>query len=250
MGPVSAYIATPEYFATLLKTDKNLSPKPLMAIVMENMFGTPKSAISLYRNDHSGLGPKPAPGYQIESEKRVFFHQRNAANKYLSGVPLHKMTERFMNMLSKDLFNDKTIKRNWTDFPDLNLFFQNRIFEAAVEALCGPHLLYQTPSFTDDFWEYISCTPTLAYGLPRWMSPKSYAARDKVLRGIMKWHAFARQHEDYSNTSDDAPEWEEYWGSRYLKARQTYGQAAGLDNTALAAEDLSLIVAYVIRKLD
>jgi hypothetical protein len=244
MGPVSAYIlSSPEYFATLLKTNKNLSPKPLIAIVMENMFGTPKSAISLYKNDHSGLGPNPPQGYEIRSEERVFFHQRNAANKYLSGRHLHKMTERFMKMLSRDIFNDKTVTAEWKSFPDLNLFLQNRIFEAALEALCGPHLLRQTPTFTDDFWDYIACTPTLIYGLPRWMTPRSYAARDKVLGGIIKWHAFARKHEDHHNTNDDAPEWEEYWGAQYLKARQSYGQTAGMDNEALAAEDLSLIVA-------
>lgn len=250
MGPVSAYIlSSPEYFATLLKSHKNLSPKPLMAIALKNMFGAPKSAFQLYENDRSGLAPTLPPDSKLKPSERVFFHQRNAALKYLSGEPLNKMTERFMGLLSKRLFEDQSIGIKWTNFSDLTLFMQDKIFETALEALCGPHLVRQTPSFISDFWEYIDCLPTLVFGLPRWMTPKSYAARDKVLRGIMKWHVFSRKHEDYHDLGDEVPEWEEFWGSKYLKARQAYGQTAGMDDEALAAEELALLAAYVLASL-
>ncbi|KAL4741153.1 hypothetical protein BDV11DRAFT_168504 [Aspergillus similis] len=86
------------------------------------------------------------------------------------------------------------------------------------------------PSFEKDFWEYVDETPTLMKSMPRWMVPKAYGARD---------HVFA------ANSPED-PNWDEYWGSSWLKVGQQFGRDTGcMDDDALAAEDVALLVAQL-----
>ncbi|KAL9123060.1 MAG: hypothetical protein Q9187_000387 [Circinaria calcarea] len=245
IGPQQGYlVSAPEHFTTLLKASRSLTPKPGIAITMENMFGTPSGAVNLYRADDSGIAPKPLPGTEVRPEHRIYYHQHLAAHKYLSGRPLQQMTERFMAILSRDLDGDGRITHDWKALPDLYTFWQNRVFRSATEALFGPHLLSLNPTFTEEFWMYISATPTLLKGLPRWMIPSAYRARDRVLESIKKWHRFAREHSDYTKTGPDDVEWDEYWGSKYLKVRQNFGRAMdAMNDNALAAEDLALMVA-------
>lgn len=80
--------------------------------------------------------------------------------------------------------------------------------------------------------------------LPRWMVPRAYAARDRVFAAVKHWHRFARAHSDYRRNGPQDPDWDEYWGSAWLKVRQQFGQDTGaMDEDALAAEDVALLVA-------
>ncbi|GIK04692.1 hypothetical protein Aspvir_008785 [Aspergillus viridinutans] len=116
----------------------------------------------------------------------------------------------------------------WVQLPDLYSFWKSRIFHAAVKALFGPYLLSLTPSFEEDFWEYVDETPTLMKSMPRWMVPKAYGARDRVFAAVKTWHRFARAHSDYRQNSPEDPDWDEYWGSSWLKVRQQFGTRHGV----------------------
>jgi hypothetical protein len=248
LGPAQAYlVSAPEHFDTLLKAGRNLSPKPGIAVTMENMFGTPASAAKIYKADTSGIAANALPGSSVEPQNRVFYHQHAAAHKYLSGQALRAMTERFMDFLAQDMAGDAAITEEWTEGPDLFVFFQKQVFCAATRALFGPWLLRLNPSFSEDFWKYVDETPTLLKGLPRVMAPAAYAVRDRVLDGIKKWHKYASEHSDYRVNGPEAPEWDEFWGSKYLKIRQQNGRATdSMTDVAMAAEDLALLVAYAI----
>jgi hypothetical protein len=109
----------------------------------------------------------------------------------------------------------------WVELPDLYAFLRDEAFRAAVEAMCGPYLLSESPSpegkhqqqqrqqrqqqkgpksavatasFVDDFWRFDRSLPWLVRGLPRWLYPAPYRARDRVLQRIKAWHAWANAH--------------------------------------------------------
>ncbi|KAL4746666.1 cytochrome P450 [Aspergillus terricola var. indicus] len=245
LGPIRGYfVSGPDAVRTLLRAPRNLSPKPFIALAMENMFGTPSYAMHLYRNDNSGIDPTPLPGTHVLPERRVYFHQHQSAHRFLTGQALRRMTERFMRFLSEEINDDTRIGEEWVQLPDLYSFWKSRIFHAAVKALFGPYLLSLTPSFEEDFWEYVDETPTLMKSMPRWMVPKAYGARDRVFAAVKTWHRFARAHSDYRQNSPEDPDWDEYWGSSWLKVRQQFGRDTGcMDDDALAAEDVALLVA-------
>ncbi|KAL2829466.1 cytochrome P450 [Aspergillus cavernicola] len=248
LGPVRGYILSgTESISALLRATRSVSPKPFMALVMQNMFGTPDRAMPLYLNDDSGTGPTPISGTNVRPELRIYHHQHLQAHRFLTGEALRRLTERFMETLSGDLHTDTTIGADqWVEGPDFFVFWKNCIFRAAVKALFGSHLLSLNPSFEVDFWEYVDATPTLAKGVPKWLVPKAYAARDRVIAAIKRWHRFAAAHSDYRENGSDKPDWDEYWGSSWLKSRQQFGRDTGiLDDDALASEDLALMIDYL-----
>ena len=97
----------------------------------------------------------------------------------------------------------------------------------------------------EDFWEFVASVPTLVKGLPYWMSPKPYRVRCRLLDAIKKWHKMAHEHSDCTKTGANDPEWEPYFGSKFMRTRQEYTRGMDFMNAdALAAEDLGLIFAY------
>lgn len=211
---------------------------------MKNMFGTPSSAIHIYKQDNSGIGSKPKPGSTVKPENRVYYQQHHAAHVFLSGKSLQKITRRFLRVLSVQISHDSAINDEWVERPDFCSFVQDQLFEAAVTTLFGSHILPLNPTLSEDFWGYFMATPILATGLPRWMARGAHQKRDKMIQSIAKWHRFASKHSDYTNVEPIEDEWDPYWGSDYLKVRQKLGRNRdSMNDDALAAEDLSLMFA-------
>ena len=100
------------------------------------------------------------------------------------------MTDFYLNVL-KQGFQSSQIGSEWVGHPDLYRFLQDTVFRAAVEAMCGQHLLTQSPTFVDDFWEFADSVSKLIKGLPRWVSPRPYRVRGRLLDAIKRWRNLA-----------------------------------------------------------
>lgn len=215
-----------------------------MALVMKNLFGTPDHIFPLYAGDDSGQLPKPMPGSQVLPENRLrYFHVR-AAHQHLAGNKGLRLGERYMNILSRNIAADSSIGAEWVEFPDLFLFIQSLVFPAATESLCGSAILALHPTLTEDFWAFARCIPTLFRGSPRWLSPNAYKQRDKMLKMIKEWHAFACERSDFSKTGIEDAEWDPYLGYKYVRARQSFLHGIEVMNAdGRASEDLGLLFA-------
>jgi hypothetical protein len=202
----------------------------------------------MYRGDISGINLTPIPGTNIPEHQRIWHNQHADSARYLVGDSLRGLAARYVSSLSDALAvvdpQDPTDSGEWVDLADFYPWWKSRVFTAAVTALFGPHLMRINPTFEADFWAFVDHIPTLVKSYPRWMAPRAYAARDKAIDHVKKWHQFAREHADYRNNGDDVPKWDEYWGSVWLKVRQRWGQDTGImDDDGLASEDLALLVA-------
>ena len=244
LGPVKLnLVAGADHLAALFKASKCMSTKSGVLLALENIFGTPSNVIPHYAADDSGVNAIPAPGSQVKPEHRLNFFQVRAAHKHLASNGLMGMTERFLGVLGRRI-SDSEVGHEWTEMPDLYTFLQYEIFNAAVEALCGKHLLTQYPGFVDDFWEFDRSAPTLFKGLPRWLTPKPYKVRQRLLDAIKNWHRLAREHSDFGKIGPEDEEWDPYWGSKLMRARANYTTGMHFMNAdALASEDLGLIFA-------
>jgi hypothetical protein len=76
---------------------------------------------------------------------------------------------------------------------------------------------------------------------PSWLVPAAYKARDKMKANMAKWHACASENYDLSGASEDERDWEEYFGSRLLRTRQSFFRKTPLSKSAIASDDLGLI---------
>ena len=244
IGPDRIFMpADPHQNEVLLRSTKDLSNKPNVMLVVKTLFGIPQNALKWYAADDSGTAVKPLPESTTKPEDRIFFHQHHSSHKYLTGRALNLMTERFVASFSSQVEN-AAFGQEWTDMPGFWAFFRVLMFRASIEALYGPHLLRISPGLPEDFWEWDHYATTLLKGLPRWMIPKAFGARQRALDAIRKWHAFAKEHEDFTNVSAAAPEWEPYWGAKIFKARQLYmSKMHFMDAEATAAEDLGFMFA-------
>lgn len=125
--------------------------------------------------------------------------------------------------------------------PDLLAFCEKEFASTVVEATCGPILERINPDFTKDLALYERQTPSLSKGFPRWMVPRAYAVRDKLLTNIKRWHAMAR--ETFGASSIDADgDADPYWGSEFMRSRQKMFESfSGFDADAAASSDLGFI---------
>lgn len=149
-----------------------------------------------------------------------------------------------MDILSRNVLIDSSIGSEWMELPDLWVFIRNLVFVTSTETLCGSFILSLNPTLNEDFWAYDQSVPTLLKGLPRFLAPGAYKRRDKMLNSIKKWHKFANEQCNIFKTELDQPEWDSYFGSKFVKARQRFlSEIEVMDADGLASEDLGLLFA-------
>ena len=226
---------------TIFKETRNLAPKQAALVALEYVFGLPKRAIGFYNDDDSGTAFNAHPQSNVEPHNRIFYFQHKTTLANLSGSALNDLTRRFLENLRHRIFQS-SIGSEWVDMPDLYSFLQVELFEASVEAMCGPIIFRLNPDFTKEFWEFDRCMPSLFKGYPRWMVPRSYRALDKALKSVKQWHTFAHEHYDPSQILANDENWDEYFGSKLIKERLEYSKKMEpLNADALASEDMGLM---------
>ncbi|ETS73857.1 hypothetical protein PFICI_14803 [Pestalotiopsis fici W106-1] len=212
---------------------------------MKLLLKTPSRAMPLYEADDSGMAIKPNKRSTVAHVDRINFHQARAAQKFLSTQHLTFLNEKYLTTFERNLQQLGSHDTDtWVEYPDLYAFLQTNITRTSVEVLMGSKVLEMNPTLIEDFWEFDMAVPWLFRGWPRWFLPRAYSARDRVLDAIKKWHAHAHAQSDCTKLMDDDPEWEPYFGSKLLRARQEYALKMKLmDADARASEDLGLLMA-------
>ena len=208
--------------------------------VLKNMFGMHSKPLSAYKADDSGHHSERYPGSITETHNRIDFLTHDLFVKFLSGPGLSRMFERFSRSLS-DRLEAVDVGAEWREIPDLLEFIQMEVGTAILEAITGPQLVAQNPTFVSDLFKYDSAVPTLSKGVPRCIASEAYRTRDKMLHMIKIWHAYARKHFD-NNLIDVDGDFDPFWGSEHMRCRQkTLLNVDGFDEDALASSDLGLI---------
>ncbi len=242
-------VSDAQQIAALFKAPAgSLSTKQRTMFALRAFLGSPRRAMPFYEADDSGVDARPLAGCSMtRPEHRIFHLQAATASKYLSGAHLARLSQRYTAILARNLDaafdgarngssrnrdcaladpkydndddDDDDDDDGWVELPDLYAFLRDEAFRAAVEAMCGPYLLSESPSpegkqqqqpqqtqhkgsqssaaaasFVDDFWRFDRSLPWLVRGLPRWLYPAPYRARDRVLQRIKAWHAWANAH--------------------------------------------------------
>ena len=229
-----------ENIKTLWKQSSVSTSVTIHSFCLTYFFGMPKKAVNTYLLDDSGSCYQPHPGSNVKPENRVDYLTNQSLLRFLSGPGLSPFLQRFTVILTKRL-NDLEIGDRWVERPDFLEFFQHEMTPVVIEAMCGPVLLSQSPSFARDFWEYNLWLPALSKGLPRFLIPDAYKIRDKLLDNIKEWHAYARKHSDRTNF-DDVGDADPYWGCEFIRARQQmFLRMDNFDYDALASSDFGAI---------
>jgi hypothetical protein len=211
-----------------------------MAFFLGNVLGASNKIVSHYRADKSGTAYKAVENSNVEETDRVYFHTVNTFRKFFTGKHLKDISARFLGNLERNLAG--LITDSWVEFDDLYDFLQEECGKAAVEATMGSKILELNPTLMKDIRDFKQGVPSLLRCIPCWLLPRTYRARARLQRSILKWHDHARRNSDCSRTQPKDPEWEPYFGSKLVRARQYYlSRMEWMDNDAQACEDMGLL---------
>ncbi|KAI1413211.1 cytochrome P450 [Hypoxylon sp. FL1857] len=232
-----------ETVCRIMRQRNNLTPISIRFVLpAKHLFGMPEGAdLDAYRVDNSGPLEKPCIGSTVPAQDRIDYLHHQAFQRALIGPGLAPTILRFRSAIRERLRILGVGSSEWMEVDDLFVLLGKAVSSALTEAIFGPSLLTLHPDFIDNLWEYDSELPWLIRMIPRWIYPNPHNARDKVLKQIKEWHAYARQasREDYINLDNDS---DPYWGSQMVRhLHQALVGARKHSDDAMAAHDLGLI---------
>ncbi|KAH6657631.1 cytochrome P450 [Truncatella angustata] len=237
------YIPHGQTVHEVFKSPKSAANKAMQLRVLSNLFDVPDEDMAILEADNTGFQIIPAPGTEnFPHEKRWFHHNHSNSQSLLQGKPLFTMTQTFLDKYTARLQKKHEIQHDqWTEVPDLFGFVQTDMLRAAMEAMCGDHVYELAPNFDSNYWAFDAAMPTLLKQVPRWLAPKAWAARDKILKDVRAWLEYADKHFDWDNQELTGTEWEPVYGSRLMRARQEAFRLTGQTKNADPNQQLGLI---------
>jgi hypothetical protein len=236
-------VSDPTHITTVFRSSKWLNSKPATLFSLKYLLDSPPDAILYHKADDSGMSARQRKDSSIAQSDRIHYWQAITAQNYLSGQHLLGLSERYLTTLRRNL-DALDIKDDWTELPDLYKFLQMNVTRSALESLMGSKILEMHPTLVEDFWTFDNNVPRFLRCMPRWLIPSAYRNRDRLLRMIKEWHAYAHLHSDCSDLGSEAPDWDEYFGHKLVKARQAYAlNMKPMTAQARASQDLGLMFA-------
>jgi hypothetical protein len=125
--------------------------------------------------------------------------------------------------------------------PDYDSFLKEQVGAAFIEGVFGPALLQQSLNFISDMWAFDNAVSMFLTMLPPFLMPRAYKARDRLVRSVKQWQAYAREHFHPSDI-DLVDGTDLYWGSEMICNRQKKMLGVDkLDYDAIAVINFGLI---------
>lgn len=117
-------------------------------------------------------------------------------------------------------------------------FVKNSMLTASVTALLGPEILKLNPDFGSIYWAFEETFPLMAAGLSKILYWRGHSARTRMLDAVKVWISAAWEKID---KIDAEVEWEENFGSRYIREMLLTADRAGFSREGQASMSLPLI---------
>lgn len=220
-GPTNCTLtANPLHIQEIFKS-RFLSAKSITRLSAKNLLNIPSEILSFYDADDSGMAAEPRKGSNTAQENRILYHQTHSAQKFLAAPYLGPLAQRYLRFFHENV-DQLAIGETWTEYPDLYAFLQMTVTRANIEAMMGSEILKVNPRLIEHFWQAKRNAPTYFRGWPRWMMPRAFRQRDRVVDEIEKWHTYALEKGNVMLTGGEDPDWEPLLGSRYIKSRLQY----------------------------
>ncbi|KAI9644636.1 hypothetical protein NHQ30_006660 [Ciborinia camelliae] len=210
------------------------------AYVLKTIFGMNPKAVGSYILDDSGLNAKPHPQSDVAPHNRIDYLTHLGFMKLLAGDGLPKLYKRWSQEFSCRL-QALNIDHEWVEHADIMKFWDIPLTASMNRAIAGPLLEAINPNFTEEFLEFLPYSDRLIRFFPRWLIPRAYSLRKKLLASVKTWHSIARSQfkDQYVDTDGDADPW---WGSQCIRERQDYlSKVDNWDHDSIAVSDFGLL---------
>ncbi|KAF1828961.1 cytochrome P450 [Decorospora gaudefroyi] len=219
-------ILDPEQIQGVLRSSTELDPNPFIhEKIMGALLGSPQEAIDHYISD------------QGKADYIQITHIRQHTTGSNLGVLDKRLFETLKRSIGQTLLSSPETER--TEITDLYAFIEQHVTLAITETLLGSAIVQSYPGMIADLWIHIEATEIFFMGLPRFLVPKAYVARDRLLSNIRKWSLRA---ETLRNQGAVDTQWDPVAGSALAQEREElYSAMPGHDEHGRAAQALGLL---------
>lgn len=241
LGPVGVYVITgAKNVQYVLRSSGSLSSKKLITMAFRQIAAFSKEDLAKFERDKSGMSH--VPSIEIPEEERVWapFHRifmDHMTNTKAVGVMAAKFCELFSETLSRQS------RAQWQTVRVYE-FLEQEMVRCAITSLSGSHILEQNPDLIDAMWRFDEKSYALLLGVPRFLSPKSYAARDAFHEMGEKHLSTAWSKFDWDNEEYD-PDWEPIFGARFSRVHSKFLKDKGVSMRARSGLYLGTLWAYI-----
>ena len=124
---------------------------------------------------------------------------------------------------------------------DICEFVKEAWSSATVATIFGSHISELWPRVNDWLWDFDENILLLFTQLPRFLIPKSFAFREEGLLKVQEWEQNALKAYADGSVQEKDPEWDPYWGLRFLRVRAKLAQDAGVSTRGRAALQMAFL---------
>jgi len=185
---------------------------------------------------------KPVPNLNDDG-RRVIHDLHKMTPQYLTGKPLDKLTDLFIDVLCADIDSrfpvDDPASYEWQTM-DILANVKTIWAHASITALFGSNIYTIWPGIEKWLWSFDEHFQSLLTKLPRFMLPLAWALRDEGWEKCAQWEREAREAEAEKRFGED-PDWDPYWGLRFVRHRATYLRDSGISDKARAGNQMVFI---------
>jgi len=217
----------------LFRLNSGLSVDYYYHILVQAIVGPSKKDMDRMLTDTSGRSKVPLPGTEHIPEKdrvwaawhRIFTEDllQTAPTQQMAALFLETFTAKIAELFEPGQWNTILV----TDF------IHRYQTDSAARTICGSRVFDQNPQYFDLLKDFELSIIPIAFGLPRWMNPKPYRARDKYLAMNRKYVEDALRDYDWNSPAASAP-WEPVFGSPLIRSLIRLGLDINLDTETLA----------------
>ena len=175
--------------------------------------------------------------------RRIIHDLHKMTPQYLTGKPLDSLTDLFIQTLCADIDSKFPINvltsYEWQTL-DILAYVKTTWAHASITALFGSNIYTIWPEIEKWLWLFDEHFQSLFTKLPRFLLPLAWALRDEGWEKCAQWEREARKSEANKLFGED-PDWDPYWGLRFVRKRATYLKESGISDKARAGNQMVFI---------
>lgn len=208
-------------------------------MAIEQLDAVEKKDVDKFRADKSGRSHVPAG--DVGPEGRLWEPNHQILSQLTHTHLVDLMTDRFCELFSETIAKFPPGKSKSSR---LYRYLQKEVARCAIIALSGEEILKQNPNFVEAMWDFDAFVFPLAFGVPRFIYPKAYAARDVFHEMGEKFLNAAWEKFDW-NGPEAQTEWEPIFGTKFHRTHSKFLKERGFALRSRSGMHLGTIWAYV-----
>ena len=242
-----------EAMSALFRDSRHTVPAPCLLTALVRFFGLPAGDRKKFKEQM--IPPRAAGGANAaiatDPSRYIMEKHRSDFRVYLQGgnlgAILSRITDAFAASISSDPRISAAADAEWVELPDLHDFMARRVFGAVTDVVFDEAFARVCPTLYEDFWAFYEVLPLLLLGIPRWMLPSIWAARDKMHHNFIVWRRWCEAQTpggaagapagDGGGGGDDI--FDPVWGTAMTRRLSKIYEGLGFSDKGVAAAMLS-----------